>query len=402
MQDLARWLSCAASVVHMPSYVTGFFWSYTHLDNDYDHGRIRLLAELIKKEYFIQTQRELDIFTDVTHIGWGREWQSVIDESVGSARFFIPIITPRYLLSTACRSELLGFAAHMKSVGIDRLILPILYVDTPALNDDASSDEAVLVIKTMQYEDWRRLRFDAEDSPDHRRGVARIVNRLRELAATADSQRYGVQGGLSDGAADAAPAEIDILAELEQAIPRWAGAFKAIYDLMDGIADEAKTARDEVKLERLDLRAGLATARVAALQRHADRIMPKAHEILELASRFSTETVRLDPNILTFIRSAEEGRPVGDLADFACDLILAIVPRLRQNITVIRSQVEEMSSAYSQASRVLHPPVTMVETAMRRVADGFGRMEEWEQRLKALGRQPPDIPDLDHGENPPE
>jgi hypothetical protein len=143
----------------------------------------------------------------------------------------------------------------------------------------------------------------------------------------------------------------------------------------------------------------IATARVAALQRHADGIMPRRAR--SLASRFSAGAVRLDPSILTFIRAAEEGKPIGDLADFACDLILAIVSRLRQNITVIRSQVDAMSRAYSRASRVLHPPVTTVETAMQRAADGFGRIEEWEQRLSVMGRQAPDIPDLDDGENSP-
>jgi TIR domain len=378
----------------MTSPVTGFFWSYTHLDNEYDHGRIRHLAELIKREYSMQTQCKLDVFMDVTHLRWGREWQSDIDQGVKSARFLIPIITPGYLLSNACRSELLGFAAHMKSVGIERLILPILYLDTPALGDDASSDEAVLLIKRMQYEDWRQLRFEAEDSPSHRSGVSRIVNRLRELAATADSQRRAVSGGQPESPASAPPTDVDILAELEQAIPRWGASFKAVYDLMGEIADGAVTMADELQPERLDLRAGVATARVAALQRYADTIMPKTLEILELASQFSAEAIELDPHLLIFIRAVEAGGPIGDLVDFACDLILLIAPRLRQNITVITSQVEAMSSAYSRASRVLRPSVTAVETAMRRVADGFGRVEEWEQRLLAAGREKPDIPGL--------
>ncbi|HEU5428761.1 MAG TPA: toll/interleukin-1 receptor domain-containing protein [Actinocrinis sp.] len=378
----------------MTRSVAGFFWSYTHLDNEYDHGRILRLAELIKREYAIRTRQELDIFVDRTHIGWGEDWRERLNVALGGTTFFIPIITPGYLNSAECRRELLMFAGHSTSLGRQELILPILYVDTPALDLEDSRDEVVSLIKRTQREDWRRLRFEAEDSPDHRRAISRIVNRLLEISAgidlPGDPGRHAEVGPNSFDS----PSDIDIIAELEQAIPKWGHLLKSIYDTTLQIDAVNERAVGILQNENLDFSSGAASAKVAALRRYAESLEQPVRDILNLASEFASEAIRLDPDVLTLVRAAEQSNPAADFVEYSCELILAITPRLRQNVGVIRDYIGAMSRLAS-ASRVLRPPVATAVTAMQQITDGFERIAEWERRIGDTGREAPDLPGLD-------
>ncbi|MEU9042418.1 MULTISPECIES: toll/interleukin-1 receptor domain-containing protein [unclassified Kitasatospora] len=208
----------------MVEHGTGCFWSYAHRDNEFDHGRILRLADLIKREYVMRTQRELELFTDRTHISWGEDWRDRLDSGLHKTTFFIPIITPGYFRSVECRRELLTFSANSTSLGIQQLVLPILYVDTPELDLEDSLNEAVSLVKRMQWEDWRQLRFDAEDSPSHRRGVSRIVNRLMEITAQVESQQAHAHPGDLMDIDDLGPSTVDTVAALEKAIAQWGGS----------------------------------------------------------------------------------------------------------------------------------------------------------------------------------
>ncbi len=105
------------------------FWSYAHDDDILDGGAILELAHAIEEEYNLLSGEPLELFVDRSSIAWGDKWRERIDSALSQTTFFIPIITPRYFTRTECRRELLEFAGKAKSLGVDELLLPILYVE---------------------------------------------------------------------------------------------------------------------------------------------------------------------------------------------------------------------------------------------------------------------------------
>jgi hypothetical protein len=102
------------------------FWSYVHADDDTDGGRISRLAKDVVAGFDMLTGESIDLFLDRDQISWGEDWRNKIDESLSSIAFFIPVLTPRYLMSSECRRELQFFAQRAKRLGIEELVLPLL------------------------------------------------------------------------------------------------------------------------------------------------------------------------------------------------------------------------------------------------------------------------------------
>ena len=110
------------------------FWSYVREDDEAEGDRITQLARLIKDEYELQTADEIHLFIDTDEIQWGDAWRQVIEENLGAVAFFIPVMTPRYLLSSECRRELEFFARRARKGGFSELLLPLHYTNVSSLN----------------------------------------------------------------------------------------------------------------------------------------------------------------------------------------------------------------------------------------------------------------------------
>lgn len=162
------------------------FWSYVQSDNENSRQRIRRLADLIRAEFSLITGEELRLFTD-RDIEWGQHWEARIDQALRAVTFLIPIITPSYFKSEACRKELLTFSGHASSRGLDELLLPIYYVPVPALDEHREGvDQAVDLIAKTQWRDWRDLRLTSEDDPAYLEAINGAAMRLADIAALAE------------------------------------------------------------------------------------------------------------------------------------------------------------------------------------------------------------------------
>jgi hypothetical protein len=109
------------------------FWSYVREDDEGDHRRIRALADDLREQYRIQTAEKLELFVDRESIEWGEAWKRRIDTAIAGTTFFIPIITPSYLLSPECRRELLKFVREAERLGLAQLLMSVYWVTVPAL-----------------------------------------------------------------------------------------------------------------------------------------------------------------------------------------------------------------------------------------------------------------------------
>ena len=109
------------------------FLSYTRFDDD--DSEISTFRERLSNAVRKLSGEPFDIFQDIDGIGVGEPWSDKLEQILDQARFFIPIITPNYFKSEACRRELHKFLDAEKKAGRNDLIIPIYYIQTDVLED---------------------------------------------------------------------------------------------------------------------------------------------------------------------------------------------------------------------------------------------------------------------------
>lgn len=163
------------------------FLSYTRIDDEFFGGAITSLRKFIELGVRVVTgNRNFNIFQDVDGIQFGEQWQKRLDQAITDTSFLIPIITPLFFQSSACRDELKKFVEHEKALGRNDLILPIYFVTAPLLEEaDLLKDDALAseIHKRQRY-DWR----SQADLPINDPKVRAAVRDLSEKIATASSR----------------------------------------------------------------------------------------------------------------------------------------------------------------------------------------------------------------------
>ncbi|WP_417913625.1 right-handed parallel beta-helix repeat-containing protein [Candidatus Electronema sp. JM] len=165
------------------------FMSYVNLDDQHENGLITQFREHLSRAMRMQTGEAFEIFQDRKDIAWGQQWQERINGSLDATTFLLPIITPAFFKSDACREELERFLKREEELQRGDLILPVYYVSCPALNDKAKRerDKLAQVIAARQYADWRELRFEDFTSSQCRRAFAKLAEQI--VAALERSQK---------------------------------------------------------------------------------------------------------------------------------------------------------------------------------------------------------------------
>ena len=181
------------------------FVSYAQSDDQ--HGELTTLRERLSHEVEIRLGIEFAILPDIQ---WGQNWQERMERALNEVTFFIPILTPAFFNSKACRQEFERFLKVEQELQRNDLILPIYFVDTPLLNDAElrPTDPLAEVIASRQYADWRELRFEPFINP-------LVDKRLAQLTAQMRDALPGVQ----KTAGAVAPNLEDQLIEKVQALP---------------------------------------------------------------------------------------------------------------------------------------------------------------------------------------
>lgn len=162
------------------------FLSYVRSDDEHDWGRITHFRQRLEGEVKIQTGRPFAIFQDRNDILWGQQWAEIIRSSLAGVTFLIPIITPSFFVSPACRSEFETFLLREKTLGTNRLILPLYYVACDQFEDGWRGDDPIVrELRSRNWTDWRALRFKEPASSEVGSALAEIAtaikNSLRDL-----------------------------------------------------------------------------------------------------------------------------------------------------------------------------------------------------------------------------
>jgi F-box protein 11 len=156
------------------------FMSYVRLDDHHENGRLTELCSRLSGEVRMQLGEQFSIFQDRNDVAWGQQWQQRIDGAIDATTFLIPIITPAFFKSPACRAEIERFLKRENHLGRSDLILPIYYVNCPILSEEMlrNGDSIAQTIAARQYVDWRELRFEPFTTPAVGKTLATLAGRI--------------------------------------------------------------------------------------------------------------------------------------------------------------------------------------------------------------------------------
>lgn len=157
--------------------------SYARLDDK--DGRLTEFRERLGDEVGACIGEDFLIFQDRNNIQWGQNGEARIKESLDEVIFLIPIITPRFFNSSACRDELQRFLEREEKLKRDDLILPIYFIDCPLLNDEETREgnelaQAINAHQRADCADWRKLRFKPFDSQEVLEVLAELAVQIHE------------------------------------------------------------------------------------------------------------------------------------------------------------------------------------------------------------------------------
>jgi hypothetical protein len=136
----------------------------------------------------MHTGRPFSIFQDRNDIEWGQQWAQMIANSLADVNFLIPILTPSFFESPACRSEFDTFLLREQTLGLNRLILPILYLDCDQLqNYGDTTDPIVKSLLMRNWFDWRQLRFMGFDDAKVAAELSNMAKMIKHIMRDLDS-----------------------------------------------------------------------------------------------------------------------------------------------------------------------------------------------------------------------
>ena len=371
----------------MQSEGAGAFWSYVHADDDAEGGRIVDLAHDLQAQYALLSGGQLDLFLDRDAIGWGDDWRERIAEALSAATFFIPIMTPGYFNSQECRRELISWVREATRLGVQSLLLPVLYVRIVDLELHDQTDEAMALVKPLQHEPWTDLRLEDRHSQPYRTAVARLAQALidRVLTVSQLSQPTPHESVATDDDDDEAPGALDLLVDAEAALPRWQAVVDGLGPTLDRLSEIAQAAA--AQMQRSDARGGGAAGRLVAATAAASRMREPADEILRLGEQ-NTREVEVINAAITALLDELEAQPPREPDERAGALgLFDSVEQLAAAAAVTTENLKDLFNTLdgtARAARTLRPIARDLQKGVRGFVDAQATYDEWVRRIHQI------------------
>jgi len=350
------------------------FWSYVRDDDTADGGRIVQLARDIAGQYQMLTNERIALFIDRDDLSWGDEWQKQIEGSLATVAFFIPVLTPRYFASAACRGEFNAFARRASDLGIEQLLLPLLYVDFPSLNDDDPQDDMVRAVKQFQWVDWRELRFSDANSPEYRRAVSALAARLVEANRTAELTARSDEAIARAESIDDDLGAIELLAAFETALPDLSSTTNSLNSAVVEIGSLAEAAGNEINSQV----PGSQTfaRRLLIIRTFASDMAGPSDRISALGDDFARQLHDVDIGVRLIIEKAPD-EP--ESRDQFCEFFAAIrgmVEAADKGLGALDGLLRSLEPI-EKLSRDVRPPFRKLRRGLTLVMEGRNVMSEW-------------------------
>jgi formylglycine-generating enzyme required for sulfatase activity len=258
------------------------FMSYVRADDAHENGRLSDFCARLSGEVRLHSGDEFPIFQDRNDIAWGQQWARRLEESLAATTFLIPIITPGFFKSDACRAELERFLTRERQLQRGDLILPVYYVEAAVLENASkrAGDQLAHLIHGRQYIDWRELRHQPLNAPQAGEMLARMARQIIsaiERGTTPESLALPVTVAASSAEALAEVKPVWASATGSDAIGPWAEItvnhvvqrlrwIKPGRFLMGSPPDEAERLGNEGPQHQVTIRQGLWLADTACTQ----------------------------------------------------------------------------------------------------------------------------------------
>ena len=365
------------------------FWSYVHEDDEAEGGRILRLANDIKAEYELRTAEEIDLFVDREGISWGDRWRDVIDGNLESVAFFIPIMTPRYFLKEECRREFALFANRAKRRGLKDLLLPVHYVDVPALSGEPGGDDLVDLAGDTQWEDWRELRLEEVHSKAYRQAVAKLVGRLVEANKRAetvsDHEPETTTEDTTNEEAKEPPGTIDRIALMEEEFPNWNNTLHRLTEQTDVIREKFEGATSD--LNRGGNRERFAN-RIVILRRLAWEMDEPTSQIATLAREYVSQLHDVDDGLRAIFEEIPTAvQDDSELVEDVCQFfghIRGLSEAARTGVDSVQQWVNSILPM-ERMSRDLRPRLRKLRRALMTLVDAREITDSWIDLIEATG-----------------
>ncbi len=336
------------------------------------------------------TGGDLELFLDRDALRWGDDWRERIAEALAAATFFIPIMTPRYFDSAECRREVIRFAREASRLGVESLVLPVLYAPVSDLVAEEPSDEALLLLKPYQYEDWTTLRFEELTSGHYRRAVARLAQRLADTVRAVSAAPSGPAQDVhpSGEEPEDEPGYLELIAEGEDAMPRWQRIVEGLGPALERLAAIAQEGTEANKAS--DARGGGAAGRLRAATRIAAQMRGPTDQILQLGEANTREVARVDGAVTALLDAFEEQPPTDPTelreALHFFDTTQEMVSAAARGAAAL----DELSAALTRTARmasVLRPTARDLQKGLRGFVDAQVIYDEWDRRISEIRRR---------------
>ncbi|MER7860653.1 toll/interleukin-1 receptor domain-containing protein [Amycolatopsis japonica] len=271
---------------------TSGFWSYVHKDDEAEGERISQLARDVVAQFEMISGEGISLFLDQDSIEWGDEWRPKVDAALASIAFFVPILTPRYFQSKECRRELNFFARRAKDLGVSELIMPIKYIDFPALSEDDPMDDAIILARSFQWEDWTELRFSSRTSPEYRQAIAKMADRIHR--AYLSTEKTEIEPDRTDSHDDDDTlGSVEIIAKAEQSFPAWTSTLEQLGEAITAIGTLMQKAADENQSSTNSTYG----ARLVMINRVARELEEPTTRVESLANEYSKQLHAVDDGL---------------------------------------------------------------------------------------------------------
>jgi len=364
------------------------FWSYVHADDDASHGRIAQLARDIVAEYEMQTAEAIDLFLDRDDLSWGQAWKDVINQALASVAFFVPVITPRFFKSVECRREMTQFTDEATALGVRQLVMPILWVDVPALRMPKERDDLMDAIVDIQWVDWTQLRHAARNSSEYTLAVEKLAKQLVEANAIVDQVDLATQAA-NLGEPDAEEDEsgvLERLAEMELAMPEWTTTVEAMSADIRALGHVAEEGTAEIKAGGAQTQSF--AGRLTLLRKIAARLQGPADDLQAHGEQFISRLVAVDRGVQVLIAGARDEVAGDPSARAAFDLYFDSLRNLddEAQVTVINTEgLLQSVVPLQKLSRDMKKPTQSISNGLVRLREGVDVIHGWVEQIDGLG-----------------
>lgn len=359
------------------------FLSYARVDDERDNGRITALRRDLSDEVAMQMGFEFPIFQDLDDIFTGQRWKNRIHSVIDGTTFLIPIITPSFFNSQMCMDEVRQFIQREQKLNRDDLIIPILYLPTPELEN--SENEIAQNLSSRQYYPWGDLRFKDTDSNEYRRAVAelaeQIVSAIERSKGSGQQPIVAVENQTYDESdADTSSGFLELIAEAEEAMPLFVQTTLEFAEKLNEFSEASVAATSEIEFAN---RSGKpASARLVAVRRFTKRLDSPTKEMEILADEYIDQLMRVGSGIDALIAQLSHTSDEEDM-EAARELVATLAGLLTEAENGMASLMElhEAISPMYNLSSTLRPVLRRISGAINKLVPSVEVFRSWHDGL---------------------